>query len=191
MLRGTQHAQDLLDQARRRNADKRGDGNQKLSLDGSWPPGWSAHAFIAVNNAFEHPRRARPAAGGVDRTALFRWTYRRGVQRRRPQGNPGNPARPRSGQSLAPPIPGRLVGQTIALCGLPPSGSVGRRHKTNRLPHPKTSLRREYPITAQSAWRQTRCCCRSYRRNSPRTSRCCSFRRCTIRTSPPPDRRSP
>src|ERR1022692_777743 len=23
-----------------------------------------------------------------------------------------------------------LVGQTIALCGLPPSGSVGRRHKT-------------------------------------------------------------
>src|ERR1035438_2990121 len=28
-----------------------------------------------------------------------------------------------------------LVGQTIALCGLPPSGSVGRRHKTIVFPN--------------------------------------------------------
>ena len=36
-----------------------------------------------------------------------------------------------------------LVGQTIALCGLPPSGSVGRRHKTIACPT-ETSLSEQH-----------------------------------------------
>jgi hypothetical protein len=36
-----------------------------------------------------------------------------------------------------------LVGQTIALCGLPPAGSVGRRHKTIACPT-ETSLSEQH-----------------------------------------------
>jgi hypothetical protein len=41
------------------------------------------------------------------------------------------------------PILFTLVGQTIALCGLPPSGSVGRRHKTIACPT-ETSLSEQH-----------------------------------------------
>src|ERR1039457_2412049 len=41
------------------------------------------------------------------------------------------------------PILFTLVGQTIALCGLPPSGTVGRRHKTIVCPT-ETSLSEQH-----------------------------------------------